>query len=84
MSCLSDFIAMVFTARCVQWRCRLDLSKVMNSRGFERSGGGGEKVSRELLGSPSQPFIYEGWVSGLFSQLITDRFGRFNPRRVRV
>jgi hypothetical protein len=47
--CLSDFIAMVFTTRCVQWRCRLDLAKVMSSRGFDRSGGGGEKVSRPIL-----------------------------------
>jgi hypothetical protein len=84
MPCLSDFIATVFTARCVQWRRRLDLAKMMSSRGFERSGGGGEKVSREVLGSPSQPYICEGWVSWLFSKLITDRRGRSNPRRVQV
>jgi hypothetical protein len=27
MSLLSDFIEVVFIARCLQWRCRLDLVK---------------------------------------------------------
>jgi hypothetical protein len=52
MSFLFDFIAMVFTTRCVQWRRRLDLAKVMSSRGFERSGGDGEKVSSRILELP--------------------------------
>jgi hypothetical protein len=45
---------------------------------------GGEKVSREALRSPSQPFICEGWVPGLFSKSITDRIGLNNPRRVLI
>jgi hypothetical protein len=33
-------------------------------------------VSKETASSSSQPFIGEGWVSRLFSKLITDRGGK--------
>jgi hypothetical protein len=36
-------------------------------------------VSREALRSSSQPFICEGWVSGLFLTSITDRVGLNKP-----
>jgi hypothetical protein len=32
-----------------------------------------EKCLGGLLRSPSQPFICEGWVSGLFSKPVTDK-----------
>jgi hypothetical protein len=41
-----------FTARCVQWRCRLDLAKVMSSQGSERSGGGDKKCLEWTLDLP--------------------------------
>jgi hypothetical protein len=50
--------------------------KVKSSRDYERSGGWWRKVAREGLGSPSQPFICEGWISGLFSKLATYKIGR--------
>jgi hypothetical protein len=50
--------------------------KVESSRDYERSGGWWQKVSRGVLGSPSQPFICEGWVSGLFSKLTMYKIGR--------
>jgi hypothetical protein len=53
--------------------------KVESSRDYERSGGWRRKVAREVLGSPSQPFICEGWVLGLFSKPITDRGGSNKP-----
>jgi hypothetical protein len=53
--------------------------KVESSRDYERSGGWWRKVSREILGSPSQPFICKGWVPGLFSKPITDRVGLNKP-----
>jgi hypothetical protein len=49
--------------------------KVESSRDYECSGGWLRKVSREVLGSPSQPFICEGLVPGLFSKPITDKVG---------
>jgi hypothetical protein len=53
--------------------------KVESSQDYECSGGWRQKVSREVLGSPSQPFICEGWVPGLFSKPITDRVGLNKP-----
>jgi hypothetical protein len=53
--------------------------KVESSRDYERSDGWWQKVSREVLGSPSQPFICEGWVPRLFSKSITDKVGLNKP-----
>jgi hypothetical protein len=53
--------------------------KVESTRDYERSGEWWRKVSREVLESPSQPFICEGWVLGLFSKPITDRVGLNKP-----
>jgi hypothetical protein len=53
-------------------------SKASLAAATECSGGGG-KVSREALGSPSQPFITEGWVLGMLSKLTTDKGGWNKP-----
>jgi hypothetical protein len=37
------------------------------------------KVSREVLGSPSQPFVSEGWVSRLLFKLTTNKGGLNKP-----
>jgi hypothetical protein len=55
------------------------IPKVESSLDYERSGGWWRKVSREGLGSPSQPFICEDWVPGLFSKPITDKVGLNKP-----
>jgi hypothetical protein len=58
-----------------RWR-RLDLAKKW--RALEVTSAqvyGGEK-RLGFLGSPSQPFICEGWVSGLLSKLTTYKDGR--------
>jgi hypothetical protein len=64
---------------CLQrWR-RLDLVEGVELSRVRALGWMMEKVSREVLGSPSQPFICEGWVSGLLSKLTTDKGGLNKP-----
>jgi hypothetical protein len=79
MSCLSDFIDGVATVEVLQWWRRLDLAEggeLSMLRAFWR-----EVVKKCLdeLRSPSQSFICEGWVPGLFSKLIIDRIGLNKP-----
>jgi hypothetical protein len=54
----------------------LDLAGVEELSKIRAVGWKVEKVSREVLGTPSQPFIGKGWVSELFSKPITDRGSR--------
>jgi hypothetical protein len=63
---------------CLQrWR-RLDLAEGEELSTTRALGWMMEKVSTSL-GSPSQPFICEGWVSGLLSKLSRDRGGLNKP-----
>jgi hypothetical protein len=70
----------VATAEVLQWWRRLDLAEsgeLLMFRALRREVV--EKVSKEVLPSPSQPFICEGRVPGVFSKLITDRIGLNKP-----
>jgi hypothetical protein len=69
---------------CLQrWR-RLDLAEGVELLRIRALGSMMEKVSRQTLGPPSQPFICEGWVSGLLPKLTTYKGGRWNPNRVLI
>jgi hypothetical protein len=57
----------------------LDLAEGEELSRIQALGWMMEKVSREVLGSPSQPFISEGWVSGLLSKSTTDKGGLNKP-----
>jgi hypothetical protein len=64
---------------CLQrWR-RLDLAEGVELSRIRALRWMMEKVSREALESPSQPFMCEGRVSGLFSKLPTDKGGMNKP-----
>jgi hypothetical protein len=58
----------------LQWWRRLDLAEAENSKYRALWREVAEKVSR-VSGPPSQPFICEGWVSGLSLKKNTDRIG---------
>jgi hypothetical protein len=62
----------------LQWWRRLDLADGEELSRVRALGWKVEKASN-ATGSPSQPFIGEGWVSGLFSKLITNRVGLNKP-----
>jgi hypothetical protein len=69
---------------CLQWWClqrerRLDLAEGEELSRIRALGWKVEKCLERGLGSPSQPFICEGWVSGLLSKLTTYRGGRWKP-----
>jgi hypothetical protein len=69
---------------CLQWWClqrwrRLDLAEGEELSRIRAIRWMMEKVSRPSLGSPSQPFICAGWVSGLLSKIPTDKGGSNKP-----
>jgi hypothetical protein len=61
---------------CLQWWRRLDLAEGEELSRIRALGWMVEKVSRDSIGPPSQPFICQSWVSGLLSKLTTYRGGR--------
>jgi hypothetical protein len=70
-SCLSDFIDGVATMDVLQRCHRLDLAEGGELSRFRALGRMVAKSVLASLGSPSQPFICEGWVLGLLSKSST-------------
>jgi hypothetical protein len=61
---------------CLQRGRRLDLAEGVELSRIRALRWMVEKCLERGLGSPSQPFICEGWVSGLLSKLTTYKGGR--------